>query len=359
MSGVMKRREFLRAVVLSPGVIPGLLGMQSALLAGNGFLQSPIAKHASQEPVISNSDFFVRNHFRTPQISSDSWSLVVDGLVSTPLKLSYSDILLMNSMRRPITMECAGNVSGGIGVGNAAWSGIPLADLLKQAGPKSGAHTVVLHGADSGDGEDIPANTHFARAIPLEKATDASTLLAYEMNGSPLPADHGFPLRALVGGWYGMDSVKWLTRIEIADQPFQGYFQQKYYVAIGATGERRAITRMLVNSKFLRPSEGEEIQTKAYRIEGVAWAGEGRIAKVEFRAGGGESWQTVTRAASSTPMTWTTWSYDWHIPRSGKYTLEVRAADEEGHTQPDARDPGRQDAYELNTPHRITVTARL
>lgn len=167
MSGVMKRREFLRAVVLSPGVIPGLLGMQSALLAGNGFLQSPIAKHASQEPVISNSDFFVRNHFRTPQISSDSWSLVVDGLVSTPLKLSYSDILLMNSVRRPITMECAGNVSGGIGVGNAAWSGIPLADLLKQAGPKSGAHTVVLHGADSGDGEDIPANTHFARAIPL------------------------------------------------------------------------------------------------------------------------------------------------------------------------------------------------
>lgn len=363
MSATMERREFLRALVFSPGLIPSWVGMQSALVAGQRpsrlAFQSPLSKEAPRERVTANGDFFVRNHFRTPQISADSWSLVVDGLVSTPLKLSYSDILLMNSVRRPTTMECAGNISGGVGVGNAVWSGVPLADLLKQAGPKPGASTVVLHGADSGEGEDLPGNTHFARGIPLEKAGDASTLLAYEMNGSPLPADHGFPLRALVGGWYGMDSVKWLSRVEISDQPFQGYFQQKHYVALRANGERRVVTRMLVNSKFLRPSEGEEIHTKTYRVEGVAWAGEGKIAKVEFRTGPGEPWQTVTMAASSASMTWTPWSYDWHVPASGKYTLEVRATDGEGHTQPDARDPGRQDAYELNTPHRIIVTARL
>ena len=284
---------------------------------------------------------------------------MVDGLVSAPLKLSYADLLLMNSVRRTITMECAGNVSGGAGVGNAVWSGIPLADLLKQAAAKAGATTVVLHGADSGDGEGLPPNTHFARGIPLERAADPSTLLAYEMNGSPLPADHGFPLRALVGGWYGMDSVKWLTRVEVTNQPFEGYFQQKYYMAIGANGERRPVTRMLVNSKLLRPSEGEEIRTKAYRVEGVAWAGEKKIAKVEFRAEAGEPWQTVMSIASSTTMSWSSWSYDWQVPRSGEYTLEVRATDDSGDTQPDARDPGRQDAYELNTPHRIAVTARL
>lgn len=362
MPATMERREFLRGLVLSPGLIPSWVGMQSALLAGqrpgSRVFQSPLSKEAPREWVTANGDFFVRNHFGTPQINTDSWSLVVDGLVSTPLKFSYSDILLMNSVRRPTTMECAGNISGGVGVGNAVWSGVPLADLLKQAGPKPGASTVVLHGADSGEGDDLPGNTHFARGIPLEKAADASTVLAYEMNGSPLPADHGFPLRALVGGWYGMDSVKWLNRVQISDQPFQGYFQQKHYVALRANGERRVITRMLVNSRFLRPSEGEEIHTKTYRVEGVSWAGEGKIAKVEFRTGPSETWQAVTLATSSAPMTWTPWSSDWHVPASGKYTLEVRATDDEGHTQPDARDPDRQDAYELNTPHRITVTAR-
>src|SRR5437588_305100 len=122
-------------------------------------------------------------------------------------------------------------------VGNAVGTGIPLADVLKQAGAKAAATAVILHGADSGTGEGVPANTHFARAIPLERAMDASSLLAYEMNGSPLPADHGFPLRALVAGWYGMDSVKWLTRIELTSQPFEGYFQQQYYVAIQPNGE--------------------------------------------------------------------------------------------------------------------------
>ncbi len=349
-------------MLVSAGLVPGYLRAQSALLRGNGAtsfaFQTPASKEAFRELVTPNADFFIRNHFGTPQISADSWSLEVNGLVSTPLKLSYADLVLMPSVRRPFTMECAGNVAGGIGVGNAAWSGVPLAELLKQAGPRSGATTVVFHGADSGDGEGVPPNTHFARAIPLERAMDASTLLAYEMNDSPLPADHGFPLRAFVPGWYGMDSVKWLARIEIMGQPFQGYFQQKQYMAIRDNGERRPITRMLVNSKFLRPSEGEEIPVMTYRVEGVAWAGERKIAKVEFRVGPVGTGQTATIAASSAAMTWTPWSYDWHIPGPGQYTLEVRATDDEGHTQPDARDPDRQDAYELNTPHRITVTAR-
>src|ERR1700758_5707840 len=170
------RREFLKAVLVSPWCLPESRSLQSALLVGSGPLASFARADASPQGLItSNSDFFVRNHFRTPQISSDSWNLVVDGLVSIPLKLSYSDLLLANSVHRTATMECAGNTSGGIGVGNAVWTGIPLSELLKQAGAKAAATTVILHGADSGSEEGVPANTHFARAIPFERAMNAST----------------------------------------------------------------------------------------------------------------------------------------------------------------------------------------
>jgi DMSO/TMAO reductase YedYZ molybdopterin-dependent catalytic subunit len=280
------------------------------------------------------------------------------GLIGQAHKFSYSDLVLMNSVRQTVTMECAGNISGGPGVGNAAWSGVPLSELLTQAGVKSVATGVIFYGADASDGVDAPADTHFARCIPLEKAMAPATLLAYEMNGSPLPAEHGFPLRAIVPGWYGMDSVKWLTRIEVTDKPFEGYFQQKYYSAVDAKGAQRPITRMLVNSKFLRPSEGEEILAKSYRIEGVAWAGEGKIVKVELRTGPDEPWQAAAIADATEPMTWVSWSYEWHVPRPGRCTLEVRATDDSGHRQPDVRDPERRDAYELNTPHRIAVTVR-
>ena len=333
--------------------------MQSALLAQSRATSPPTtAKPASRELTTANADFFIRNHFETPQINSDTWSLEIAGLVSTPLKLSYPDLLLMTPVRLPCTMECAGNLSGGKGVGNAVWSGVTLASLLKQAGVKSQANNLILYGADSGSGEDLPANTHFARSIPLEKAMSDSTVLAYEMNGSPLPADHGFPLRAIVGGWYGMDSVKWLTRIELSDQPFQGYFQQKRYVALPKDGAPRPITRMLVSSKFVRPSQDEEIHDKTYRMEGVAWAGERKIAKVEVRTSDSQAWQTATLNAAPSPYIWTSWHYDWQVPGPGKYTLEVRATDEAGSTQPEVRDSGRQDAYELNASHRVNVIVR-
>lgn len=281
------------------------------------------------------------------------------GLVSTPVRLSYPDLLLLPSVRQAVTLECAGNPPGGTAVGTPVWSGVPLATLLKQAGVRQGASTVVLHGADSGDGEGIPPGTHFVRAIPLEKATEPSTLLAYEMNGDPLPATHGFPVRALVSGWYGMDSVKWLTRIEVLNQPFAGYFQQEQYVAVRGNGERQPITRMSVSSKIVRPSESEEIRSGTYRVEGVAWAGERKVAKVRVRVSGSGDWRPASLQASPVAMVWTPWSYDWHIPRSGEYALDVRATDEDGNTQPDAHDPDRKDPYQLNTPHRVRVNVRL
>lgn len=356
------RREFLLKAFASASVASGYLKAQAALLRGNtgatpdvfAMLADPVVK----ELLTPNIDFFVRNHFATPTINADKWNLEITGLVSSPAKFSYSDLLLMSSLRRPATIECAGNRSGGAGVGTAAWSGVPLAELLKQAGVRSGASTVVLHGADSGGGETLPPGTHYARGIPLERAVDPSTLLAYEMNGEPLPADHGFPLRAVVPGWYGMDSVKWLTRIEVLGQPFDGYFQKEEYVALTSGGGRTPVTRMQVSSKFLRPSEGEEIRDKTYHVEGVAWAGERKVAKVEVRVDPGGAWQSADLATPSAVMVWTHFSYDWKIVHPGEYTLQVRATDDEGRTQPDVRDPDRKDAYELNTPARVRVNVK-
>ena len=356
----MGRREFLLAALASNGLASSYLRAQTSFHANlkTSFLfDTAAAEEGVKALVTKNVDFFIRNHFTTPTINEDKWNLEISGMVSKPLKLSYSDLLLTSSVHRPLTLECAGNPSGGGGVSTAVWSGVPLEELLKQAGLQSGATTVVFHGADSGDDEDVPAGTHFARAIPIEKALDQGTLLAYEMNGSPLPADHGFPLRALVPGWYGMDSVKWLTRVEILHEPFKGYFQQERYVAVKANGERQTIARIKINSKFLRPSNEEEIHGKTYRLEGVAWAGEGKVSKVEVRFDGA-GWQPAILTESPVAMVWTPWSFDWQIPHPGQHTLEVHAVDDEGHAQPDVRDPDRKDAYELNTPHRISVSVR-
>jgi DMSO/TMAO reductase YedYZ molybdopterin-dependent catalytic subunit len=358
----MRRREFLLASVAMSAIAPSYcLGRVSFLGVGSA-VRSPADAVSSNEALKSvvtpNADFFIRNHFKTPTISEAEWSLEIGGTVAKPLKLSYADLLLTSSVQRPLTLECAGNLSGGRGVSTAVWSGMPLAALLKQAGVEAKATTVVFHGADAGEGEGVPPGTHFARAIPMEKAMDASTLLAYEMNGAPLPPEHGFPLRALVSGWYGMDSVKWLTRVEVSQEPFKGYFQQERYVAVQSNGERHAITRMRVNSKFLRPLDEEEIRGKAYRIEGVAWAGEGKISKVELRFDGKGEWQPAVLGESAVPMVWTAWSYAWNIPRADHYTIEVRATDDAGNGQPMARDPDRRDEYELNTPHRIGVNVR-
>jgi len=352
------RREFLLRGLASSALAWRYLAIPADLLfAKNTFRQAAQSNTPSQsakELITSNVDFFVRNHFSAPKISDEEWRLEIGGLISKPLKLSYSDLLLMPSVRRVSTLECAGNATGGAGVGTADWSGLPLGELLQRAGLKPGATTIVFHGADSGEGENVPPGTHFARAIPLEKAMEPATLLAYEMNGEPLPAEHGFPVRALVPGWYGMDSVKWLTRIEILDQPFKGYFQEEKYVASGAHGVSRPLTLIKVNAKFLRPSEGEEIRGKTYRVEGVAWAGERKIARVEVRVGGG-AWQAASLAAAPAALIWTPWSYEWQVPSSGRYALEVRATDEDGRTQPEVRDPDRKDPYELNTPHNVNV----
>jgi len=205
------RREFLLGAFVTTGLAATHLSGEaiSAIAdAAPDALGAVNSTEAVGPNITPNSDVFIRNHFTTPTINEEKWALDVAGMVAKPIKLSYSDILLTASEHRTITLECAGNLSGGAGVSTPVWSGLPLQTLLTQAGVQPGATTVIFHGADTGGGDGVPPGTHFARAIPLEKAMEPTTLLAYEMNGAPLPREHVFPLRALVSGWYGMDSVE-------------------------------------------------------------------------------------------------------------------------------------------------------
>jgi DMSO/TMAO reductase YedYZ molybdopterin-dependent catalytic subunit len=306
--------------------------------------------------------FYVRSHFDVPKIEAAGWRLKVEGAVERPLELTLAQLRELPERTLPATLECAGNgraylvpkakgVPWELGaVSTAEWTGVPLAALLDRAGVKSGAVEVVLEGADKGEVKNEPKPTgplHFARSLPLVKARTANeVLLAYKMNGATLPAAHGFPLRAVVGGWFGMASIKWLTRIIVVDKPFGGYFQMVDY----STWQRRdglpvltPITAGEVKASIARPAANDVVPANAeYRIHGAAWAGESEVAKVEVSTDGGRVWSEAKLLGKTVPLCWRLWEFAWKTPAGGKPVLMARATDSRGRTQPLDRDPDRR-----------------
>ncbi len=317
-------------------------------------LESPFS--ALDGPITPVGRFYVRDHFPIPKIDAKAWSLKVEGAVERPLTIGYDDLRAMTARTIAAVLECAGNgrvflaprergAQWGMGaVGNAEWVGVPLSAILERAGVKSGAVEVVLEGADSGEIRDepkSPGKIPFARSVPIEKAR-GDVLLAYRMNGQELTLTHGFPVRALVPGWYGMAAVKWLSRVVVADRPFVGYFQTLDY----ATWERRdglaslvPIGEIQVKSQIARPSAYEVIKAGAdYRVFGAAWTGESDVAKVEVSTDGGSSWSEASLIGSPVRHSWRLWDYTWKAPSAGPYKLMARATDARGRTQPATRD---------------------
>jgi DMSO/TMAO reductase YedYZ molybdopterin-dependent catalytic subunit len=256
------------------------------------------------------------------------------------------------------TLECAGNgrvflvpkvkgVQWQLGaVGNAEWTGIFLRDLLQQAEIKDDAREIILEGADNGAIAEPPrpdGKIHFARSVPKEKAM-ADVLLAYKMNDEPLTAAHGFPLRAIVPGWYAMASIKWLQRILVTNEPYNGYYQTVDYAHWQRTNSGAAlvpITELQVKAEIARPEVNEVIRAgENYCIAGSAWSSQAEIAKVELSTDSGVSWQLVRLNGPSKPNAWRLWEYEWKTPaKPGKYTLLARATDSRGRTQPNKREP--------------------
>jgi DMSO/TMAO reductase YedYZ molybdopterin-dependent catalytic subunit len=309
----------------------------------------------------SNDLFFVRNHFAVPQFALPSWKLRVSGRVRFPLEITYDDILRKPSRTLKVTLECAGNGVGSGGVSTATWTGVPFRTILAQAGMNSGVRQVRFVGADQGEENSANPSVNFARSIPLQKALHPDTLLAYRMNGAPLPPEHGYPLRAIIPGWYGMDCVKWLTGIEVLDHADRTYFMTERYIAtrLDAVGsDQRPLTRVLVKSLITKPREGEILKVGLNSVEGAAWAGERGVAGVEVSTSGGKNWTAATLNWQSQPYSWVFWTYSWEIGAPGVYTVMARATDDEGNVQPSSRDPLRIDSYELNSYHSVRCEAR-
>jgi DMSO/TMAO reductase YedYZ molybdopterin-dependent catalytic subunit len=303
--------------------------------------------------------FYVRTHFPIPAIDRDAWWLRVEGQVEKPFAINYEELLALKAVTVSATLECAGNnrsflepkvkgVQWGLGaVGTAEWTGVPLSVLLDRAGLKPGACEVILEGADRGTLEDPkgpPGELKFARSVPLDKAR-ADVLLAYKMNGDDLPPQHGFPVRAIVPGWYAMASIKWLQRIIVTDRPFNGYYQTLDYAfwkRRGDTAELTPLAELQVKAEIAKPAQGEIVQANSnMRIRGAAWTSDAEITKVEVSADEGSTWNEAKLLGAAKPNAWRLWEFDWRTPAPGKATLMARATDSVGQTQPIKRDPDR------------------
>jgi DMSO/TMAO reductase YedYZ molybdopterin-dependent catalytic subunit len=298
--------------------------------------------------------FFVRNHFAVPEIDGTAWRLSVGGAVDRPLDLTLNDLQSLPQRTLLATLECAGNgrsflaqkapgVQWSAGaVAHAEWSGVPLCDVLELAGLRADAVEIVCQGADIGSEPDHPEPMHFARGLPRQKALHRDTLLALSMNGEPLTPSHGFPLRLLVPGWYGVASVKWLTRLTAAVSAFRGYFQTvKYTIKRERAGghETIPIAEMAVKSEIVRPFAGEVLGIGKQRVFGLAWAGEEPVAKVELSTDGGQTWRESELLGPWAPYSWMMWECLWNVAEAGSYELLSRATSISGQRQPTDYNP--------------------
>jgi DMSO/TMAO reductase YedYZ molybdopterin-dependent catalytic subunit len=300
--------------------------------------------------------FFQIAHYNKPEIDAASWSLEVTGLVERPLNLTLTQLKARPRKQITCTIECSGNRGLPFltsAVGNANWAGASLAQILEQAKPKRNGVEVVFVGHDAGEEiiRSLTIRSNFARSMSLDDAMNPNNMLCYEMNGAALPRIHGFPLRLIVPGWYGVASVKWLKRIEVRDTRFMGRFMARDYVTVREekiNGEsfwsETAIGRWRLTSAPARVVR----QGDMYRVLGMAWGGP--ISRVEVRLDGG-AWQPAKLDTShNAEFAWKFWSIDVPLT-AGEHTIVSRAFDANGNVQPPADDPmisGKRTYWESN-----------
>ena len=331
--------------------VPGKEGM---ILRSFRFLDLEAPPEFLTNWITSVPHFFVRNHmFEPTTLDAVEWRLSIGGEVEKPCTLSLADLGKFESHSVINTLECAGNGRAfhnphvpGIqwqkgAVGNARFGGPRLRDLLQRAGVKSTGKHVMFRGLDEVPGKVPP----FIRSIPIEKAMDIDTLVATEMNALPLEKHHGFPARALVPGWIGAASCKWLTEIKVLDREFEGNFMNPGYrfpnqqVVAGASvnpADTHPITGLNVKSVIASPNDGASLRNRLVRVQGVAWAGEANVDKVEISTDSGASWEPAQLGEKQARYAWRLWSYSWKAPKTGEYTVMSRAADSQGRVQPES-----------------------
>ena len=336
--------------------------------------ETPVQEFVSY--LTPNSSFFVRSHFGPPPteaVSEALWKLRVSGLVEGSHEFILKDLREMEAVTVTAVVQCSGNGRAfhrpkvpGVqwergAVGNAQWTGVRLRDVLAKAGVHAGARHVQLQGADRPVVASVPM---FVRSIPLEKAIHPDTILAYDMNGRPLPLLHGGPLRVITPGWMADSCIKWLTDITVQADEAKGYYMQTAYriptkpsePGAAADGQTMIpVETMGVKSLIAVPAEGDRVKVGPTTIQGVAWGGEAKIAKVEVSMDEGKTWEPARLVGEDQRYAWRQWQFIWMEKTAGTFTILCRATDARGEVQP-ATSPWNPSGFLWNGWDRITIT---
>jgi DMSO/TMAO reductase YedYZ molybdopterin-dependent catalytic subunit/glyoxylase-like metal-dependent hydrolase (beta-lactamase superfamily II)/predicted sulfurtransferase len=316
--------------------------------------------------VMPNAHFYVRNHFPAPTIDASTWRLQIDGLVERPLTLSLRELARLPSDTRIVSLECAGNGRNTLdppvdgepwrlgAVSTAEWTGVPLTEVLDRVGVLPVATEVIFRGADRGTVEGRLPAIHFERSLPLDTARAAEALLAYAMNGEPLPLQHGYPVRLVVPSWYGVASVKWLTTIQLVDHPFDGYFQTDKYWYERDRAPREPVTLQRVRALITDPVDNDQLPAGQTTVRGVAWSGAAPIARVEVSINNG-LWQDARLLGDRQRHHWRRWELLTQLDRPGQTSIRARATDLAGRCQPDTPEWNRL-GYGNNAVQQVLVS---
>ena len=298
--------------------------------------------------VVPNARFYMRNNFAIPHLDAADFRLTVGGLAERPQRLTVRDLQNMRSKTLAVTLECAGNGRGlfdrptegeqwGLGaVSTAEWTGVPLVEILDRAGVRPEVKDVLFRGADAGPVEGRAEPVRFERSLGIDDARGGDVLLAYAMNGEPLPVEHGYPVRLIVPRWYAVASVKWLTEIEFIDRTFSGQYQgDKYRYEWPRDGGvvSEPVTLQRVRAVITEPSTDTDVRSGELAIRGVAWSGAAPIARVEVSIGG--AWEEARLVGERRSYSWQWWELMTRVEKSDRVILRARATDLAGCTQPE------------------------
>jgi DMSO/TMAO reductase YedYZ molybdopterin-dependent catalytic subunit len=327
-----------------------------------------------RDPITPVGLHYLLIHYDIPAVDPGAWHLSVDGLVQQELTLSLDELRARPAAEVVATMECAGNGRARLdprpvsqpwlleAVGTGRWGGVSLSALLEEAGIADGAVEVLFTGLDRGiEGDE---EQWFQRSLPLEEALRPEVLLAFDLNGGPLPPQHGFPLRLVVPGWYGMTNVKWLSRITLVGEPFAGYQQARgYHVRQDPDETGDPLSRMAPRALMVPPgipdfmTRRRTVAAGPVTLFGRAWSGGAPVSGVDVSVDGGKSWEAASLGAAELgPWAWRGWTYAWQaVP--GTAVLSCRARDEAGNEQP-LDPPWNVGGYANNAVQRVDVEVR-
>jgi DMSO/TMAO reductase YedYZ molybdopterin-dependent catalytic subunit len=309
--------------------------------------EAPI--HFLNKDIIDKKYFYRRNHFSYPHFTSSFYHLPIDGLVQTPRTFSLQDIYSLPSKTIKVVIECSGDKRelfepkvfgeqwGHGAINQGIWKGISVRTLLQYTGLMDSAKEIVFEGYDHGPRPDSNQIFHFSRSLPIEKALESNTMIAYEYNNQPIPFKNGFPLRLIVPGWYAMASVKWVKKITVIDHEFKGPFQSVDYVFYPNKENdsgKFPVTTINVNSTIQYPLNMQILHKGVYEIIGIAWTGKGIITKVEISLDDGETWNICQLITIPEKYKWNSWRYKWEAQEKGEYIIKSKATDSFGNVQP-------------------------